>query len=161
MGQTNSVSLTISEEDLTAINKAVELLQKKLLPLLTQIPKEKKKDMLIMGDKSVAFVTKAYEHAEQNELLIPNFLKMDEFEKDLNAINILRRLKNPLGHLAQMLDDTMIIAGSEAYEAARIFYNAVKLASDSNVANSKSIYEDLKIRFVTKKGQTIEEGGTE
>lgn len=46
-----------------------------------------------------------------------------------------------------MLDDTMMLAGSEAYVAALAFYNAVKGVGRANVPGAALIYEDLRGRF--------------
>jgi len=38
-------------------------------------------------------------------------------------------------------------AGSEAYQAALIFYNSAKIASSQNISGAKAVYEELKKRF--------------
>ena len=45
------------------------------------------------------------------------------------------------------IEDTVILAGSEAYVAALSYYNAVKQAVKMNVAGAKVIYDDLRTRF--------------
>ena len=100
-----------------------------------------------MGDKTVAFVTKAAEHAAQNPSLVPPYVDLAELQKDLNAVEKLRAFYNPMAQMTKMLDDTMLLAGSEAYVAALAFYNAVKGAARANVPGAALIYEDLRERF--------------
>jgi hypothetical protein len=38
-------------------------------------------------------------------------------------------------------------AGSEAYQAALIFYNSAKVAASQGIQGAKAVYEQLKKRF--------------
>jgi hypothetical protein len=56
--------------------------------------------------------------------------------------------------LKENIDDTELIAGSEAYQEALMFYNNVKLSAGQDVPGAKAVYEELKKRFHrTKRGQ--------
>jgi hypothetical protein len=147
MEKENKISLSISAEDMQAIQGAIQTLQDKLLPLLVQLDKDERKELNPMGDKSVAFVTKAYEYATQNPELVPNYMDVPEMKKDMDAVTLLRQIGNPLWQLAQYLDDTQMVAGSEAMTEALVFYNAVKNATKLKIGASQQIYDDLKQRF--------------
>jgi len=43
-----------------------------------------------------------------------------------------------------------MVAGSEAYNAALVFYNSAKGASRVNVPGSEAVYNDLQQRFAVK-----------
>jgi hypothetical protein len=45
-------------------------------------------------------------------------------------------------------------AGSEAYQAALVFYNSVKVAASQGITGAKAVYEELKKRFPGKKRNT-------
>ena len=150
MNKENLVSLSISESELTEIRKAIETLQRNLLPYLLELTKDEKESLAKMGDKTVAFVTKATEHAEAQPKLVPAFIDVAELRKDLEAIEILRPLFNSLNQLSKGLDDTMTIAGSEAYSSALAFYQSVKVGAKLNVAGAQEIYNDLQVRFPSK-----------
>jgi hypothetical protein len=49
--------------------------------------------------------------------------------------------------LSDNIDDTEMIAGSEAYQAALAFYNSVKAAAAQDIPGAKEVYADLKTRF--------------
>jgi hypothetical protein len=100
-----------------------------------------------MGDKTLAFVTKALDYAKQNPTLAPAFLNVPEFEKDVTAVTSLNNVLRPLQQLTEKLDDTTLQAGSEAYAAALIFYTSVKSAAKAGVPGTKNIYDDLQARF--------------
>ncbi|MDE3145070.1 MAG: hypothetical protein KGL19_13010, partial [Bacteroidota bacterium] len=55
-----------------------------------------------------------------------------------------------LNTLSRAIEDTMMVAGAEAYDASLIFYNSVKAAERSNIGGSHAIYMDLKEQFPRK-----------
>jgi hypothetical protein len=147
MNKENLVSLAISENELAEIRKAIEILQKTLLPHLLELTISEKESMAKMGDKTVAFVTKATEHAEAQTKLVPAFIDIAELRKDLQAIEILRPIFNSLNQLAKGVDDTMTVAGSEAFMAALAFYQSTKVGAKMNITGAQEIYNDLQTRF--------------
>lgn len=147
MTKENLVSLTISKDELTEIRQAIAILEKILTPHLLELTKDEKEGLAKMGDKTVAFVTKATEHAEAKPALVPAFIDVAELRKDLQAIEVLRPLFNSLNQLSKSLEDTMTVAGSEAYTSALAFYQSVKVGAKMNVSGAQEIYNDLQARF--------------
>jgi GrpB-like predicted nucleotidyltransferase (UPF0157 family) len=49
--------------------------------------------------------------------------------------------------LSDDIDDTVMVAGSEACQAALVFYNAIKAAAAKDIPGAKEVYADLKARF--------------
>jgi secreted Zn-dependent insulinase-like peptidase len=147
MGKENLVSLNITPADMQEIRSAITTLELKLLPYLLEISNQEKKELPKMKDKTVAFVTKATEHAEQNPQLVPPFISVEELRKDLEAVETLRKVLNPLEKICKSVDDTMLVAGSEAYKSALAFYNSVKAGQRLNASGAKEVYDDLKVQF--------------
>jgi TolA-binding protein len=56
-------------------------------------------------------------------------------------------LNNATLQLHEYTDDTAMTSGSEAYQAALIFYNSVKMAARQDVPGAKAVYEELRKRF--------------
>jgi hypothetical protein len=142
----NKISVTLANEAQTAILQAIATIEKNL-PFLINLTNEERQANPKMGDKSLAFVNKACEYAKQNPALVPVFLDIAEFEKDVAAANSLSNLLKPLAQLTEKLDDTTLQAGSEAYTAALIFYTAAKGAAKAGMPGIKSICDDLSTRF--------------
>jgi len=142
----NKVSVTISEAAITAITAAIATINQNL-PVLINLTPDERQALPKMGDKTVAFVNKSFDYAKLNPRVVPTFLDMAEFGKDVNAVNVLRRVLIPLTQLYEKLDDTTLEAGSEALTAALIFYNAVKGAAKAGEPGMKTIFDDLKVRF--------------
>jgi hypothetical protein len=127
----------------THITAAATALQPYVLPLTPAerqtIPK--------MGDKTLSFVEKSYEFAEANPPLRPSFIDMSTFEVDMHDATGLRVVENAARQLFEAINDTEMLAGSEAFQAALGFYNNVKLLAAQDVSGAKAVYEELKQRF--------------
>jgi hypothetical protein len=57
-----------------------------------------------------------------------------------------------------------MVAGSEAYQAALVFYKSVKVAAAQDIPGAKAVYDELKTRFPggkRKSGETETETVTE
>jgi len=145
----NKISITISKEAIETINAAIATIEQQL-PNLINLTVEDRKSLPKMGDKTLAFVNKALEYSKQNSKVVPSFLDVAEFEKDVQAVTNINRVLIPLQQLVEKLDDTTLLAGSEAYSAALTFYNAVKGAAKAGVPGMKGVYDDLQLRFAVK-----------
>ncbi len=152
MPQQNFITISIDQQDLAEINRAIATLKSKLLPVLKSFGNDEKRELPKMGDKTVAFVSKALEHCSANPELVPQFLDVHEFKTDVKSIEMLRSIHSPLEQITGMLADSMLLAGSDAYAAALMFYGSVKNAKKSNVAKAGSIYDDLSSRFPASRG---------
>lgn len=147
MSQQNLISIAIPQDDLVQVSAAIETLRTKLLPHLKAINGTEVNELPKMGDKTIAFVQKALEHCNQNPELVPQFLDVNEFSRDVTAVETLRSFNAPLSQIVDLLTNTMTLAGSDAYAAALIFYNTVKTAKKSNIAKAGTIYDELSVRF--------------
>ena len=147
MGQPNLVSLNINEADLVEIKGAINVLTTKLLPHLKTLSPEDRMEMPKMGNKTISFVQKTVEHCEANPELVPNFMDVAELATDLRSVEALRVLYQPLLRVTEGISDTIILAGSEAFSAALMFYNSIKYAKKSKIQKAEGIYKDLAARF--------------
>lgn len=157
MAQRNNLSAALEpaakDAALTSLNSFKQQLSH---VLLFNLSAEDRREMLKMGDKTLAFVEKALDYAEKNPAFVPVFLDLAEAQKDLRLTADLAQLLREVNSIRQKLEDAMMVAGSEAYEAALIFHGSVKAASRSNAGASKIIYADLVQRFPGRKSLTAE-----
>jgi hypothetical protein len=127
----------------TNIDATLALLAPYLLPLT---PAERH-DLPKMGDKTLSFVEKAQDYAHQYPALCPSYLDLQAFDTDMTDATGLRKVHIVAKQLSSDIDDTVMGAGSEAYQAALVFYNAVKAAAAQDIPGAKEVYNDLKARF--------------
>jgi hypothetical protein len=157
MIQENRISLKITDADLAAIKAAIKVLMDKLMPQLVTLSIDERHTLVKMGDKNIAFVSKCKEYIEQNPGLVPQFIDIKEMKTDLAAIETLRSLLNPISQIESALDDSMMLAGSEALIPALSFYHHIKGAARVKVAGAKNIEEELKKQFAKKARKKDEE----
>ncbi|WP_378177371.1 hypothetical protein [Aquimarina sp. SS2-1] len=103
-----------------------------------------------MGNKSLSTVQKVKEYKEINPEFMPGYMDKDEFLKDETVVYQLTPIANVLEQLFSDVDDTRLLAGSEALQAALLYYGQVNEANKKGVPSAKPIYEDLKKRFSKK-----------
>ena len=143
----NRNSFIIPDDDLQAIQAAVQTLQAKLVPYLVNIGSDEKRGLTKMGSKSVDFVSKTLNYAATNPQFKPAFVDIEEFSRDVTAFGMLRSLQQPVSQLADMLDDSLALTGSDAMTAALAYYQSVKTANKLNIPGAATISDDLSSRF--------------
>jgi hypothetical protein len=76
---------------------------------------------------------------------------MTAFGVDFQDAHGLWNLLNSIKQLEEGVDDTEMAAGSEAYQAALVFYHSVKTAADQDIPGAKAVYEELRTRFPSRR----------
>jgi hypothetical protein len=152
---TQTIPSTILTQAQTKIDEAKTL----LAPYLLALTPAERRELPKMGEKTIAFVEKAYDFALQNPALVPPYLDVAAFGADFADAHGLWTLLNTVQQLEEAVDDTEMTAGSEAYQAALVFYKSVKMAAAQDVPGAKAVYEELKTRFPQRGGRR-EAGGS-
>lgn len=98
------------------------------LPFLIDLSGYERRSQLKLGNKSRAFVAKAVEVADQNIELLPSFFDLDEFKKDVKLFADLNSIRIAFLQLAELIDDTIVVSGSDAYKTALEVYGHAKAA---------------------------------
>ena len=122
-----------------------------LLTFAVNLTPEERRNYSTMGDKSLAFVEKAVQYVDERPDLVPPYLDIPEFKKDLKLARQLKDLLIILDPVVEKISDSYLAAGADAFGAARKLYNYVKAASESGAPGSDSIAAELKKRFVRRK----------
>lgn len=138
----NLISATFSEEDEA---KAMELLAqlKALFPFGIKLSDVEKKHLPRLDDGRIPFAEKGLFHGEQQPLVVPPYTDLVEYKKDLDFVKATRRVGAELMSLAEMMDDTRIAAGSDAYQAALSIYNSAKGAAKQGVPGTQTIVDEM------------------
>ncbi len=113
----SSISAALGQADREAVMAAVATIKEKL-PFLIDLSAEERKALPKMGDKSRAFVSKALEVATQNPNFLPRSFALEEMRKDVLLFEALYPLLLSLTQVQELVDDTYMAVGSEAYAAA-------------------------------------------
>lgn len=143
----NAVSIQFPEADLQSVKEALATLKTILGPQLIALSPSERQTVPKMSDGTLPFVEKVMDYAQSDNQFLPPYVDLQELEKDWLAVKELMPLLRDLQQLESNLNDTLMMAGSEAYVGALSYYNSVKYGAKVNAADAKVIYEDLKQRF--------------
>ena len=139
MSTKNTVSIQIPEAELQTVKEAIATLKTTLSPYLIAISAEER--------QRIPIVEKVMDYAQEDSQFLPPFIDLNELSKDWEVVKRLAPLLRDLQQVESNLNDTVMMAGSEAYVGALGYYNSVKYGARVNVADAKVIHEDLKQRF--------------
>lgn len=113
------------------------------LPFLTELGDSERTIMSKFSSRYSDFVDRCLEHAQTSPKFLTGYVEVDEFTKDVALRNSLRRIRGELKKLDDKLKDTCLMAGSEAYRAARLYYSSVKAAAKNGVEGASSVSKEL------------------
>ncbi len=143
----NQISVEIPQDIVTQVNSKFQEIKDLLAPYMGTMTVEERKTLPKMSDKSVAFVNKVVEYTEANPKFIPPMMDAQECKKDYIANQTLLPLHAVSQQVGEMMKDTIMLTGHEAYVQALYYYGSVKLAARAGDAEAKTIAEDLSKRF--------------
>lgn len=143
----NNVSIEFTEAELQSLRDAMAAMRAILDPHLKVLTPQNRIKLPKMGDGTLPFVEKAIDYAKSDGKFLPPYVEMTELEKDWAVFKSLMPLYRELKQLESNMNDTLMMAGSEAYIGSLGYYNSVKYGARLNVADAKVIYEDLRQRF--------------
>lgn len=150
MSTSNRISEVIPANVLLEVTTKLNECKTALAPYLIALTEKERRDLFKMGDKTVATVQKVKSYLDTNSEFAPSYMQTAEFIKDEQVVTALTPLQNIALQLFTDIDDTRLLAGSEALSEAMFYYGSVREAANKGVANAKPIYDDLSQRFSKK-----------
>jgi hypothetical protein len=121
----NRIDATLSQADRQDVLDAINTIRTKL-PFLIDLTTEERRFLPKMGDKSQAFVTQALTVAEQNPDVLPRSFDVAEMRRDVELAEALRPVMTALTQLQELVEDTYLEIGSEAYTSALMIYSYMR-----------------------------------
>ena len=149
----NRLSVTVDPAVITEVKTKIEEINA-LLPFLTGLTKEERKTLPKINRSNKVFVEDTLDSMRQNGNILPNFVQVEEVEKDYSLYNDLKVLALELAALSEKVNDTRILAGSEAYSTSLLAYKMFGVAANSGVAGAEALYSRLRERFAQSGGST-------
>ena len=153
-----NISFELTQEAYDQIAQSIRALDSLLIFAVNLTPEERK-TYQTMGDKTIAFVEKTVQYADERPDLAPPYLDILEFKRDLKLARQLRELLIMVEPVVEKISDSYLAAGTDAYDAARKMYSFIKAASGSGAPGSDTIAAELKKRYVRRKASPQENNG--
>ncbi len=125
MAYPNLISTQISEEKVNEIMNAIEQIDS-MLPDLVTLSNDKLASLPKVSSSTIDFVYETLELVDKFPGLIPEGIEIPEIRKDAELIHSINTILKPLKKLVRKLEDSAVLAGSEAYLPSMAIYNAVK-----------------------------------
>jgi hypothetical protein len=143
----NRIDTTLSQADQQAVLDAINTIRTKL-PFLIGLTPDERRDLPKMGDKSRAFVQQALTLAQQNTDILPRSFDVEEMRRDVELIESLQPIRQALAQLQELVEDTYLEIGSEAYTAALMVYNYAQTSGKSGMLDQ--MVDQMGQRFARK-----------
>jgi hypothetical protein len=131
----NRISATLSQADQQAVLAAIDIIRQKL-PFLLDLTPEERRALQTMGDKRRGFVEQALAIAELNEGILPRSFDVAEMRRNVALLASLRPILTALAQLSELVGDTYMAAGSEAYMSALLVYQFARSAGKGAALDS-------------------------
>ncbi|MBN2093501.1 hypothetical protein JW964_28005 [candidate division KSB1 bacterium] len=151
----NKVSAELAQQALEEILKGINQITQNL-PFLITLTTDEKKSLPKFGDKSVAFVKRSYELAQQHKNILPASFELAEMGRDINLYEKLYSIQQPLRTLFEKIEDTLQELGAESYSSALYIYALIKMHKDIGDIATET-FDDLAKRFIKKSSSNPEE----
>jgi hypothetical protein len=149
--QSNRVSVTLTDQQLSDVRTAFKTITG-LMPFLTGLTPEERQAIPKINDSNKTFTEDAIVSAVNNADLLPGYFSSAEMQNDLTLYKQLDEFSLLASQLSEKIDDTRMIAGSEAYINALTMYRLMEAASKAGVPGSDAVYDLLKQRFAGQGG---------
>jgi hypothetical protein len=145
------ISVEFPAADVQEIKTNILHIKDKLPAALVTLTPEERQVYAKMSDKSIAFIEKALNLAWLYPQMLPPYINVAELKKDMDAVIAMKSVLRQLEEITALLNDSILLSGSEAFTAALSVYNAARDAARRNVAGAKIVADELKERFPGRK----------
>lgn len=131
----NQISTSIHQQEMNAIMRSIQKIDN-MLPDLVALSHEELASMPKLSRNAIDFVYEVLDLANQYPEFIPDDVEVPEIKKDVELIENINKILVPMRHLVKKLEDSAMLAGSEAYLPSLSIYNAVKMKTKESTIES-------------------------
>jgi hypothetical protein len=143
----NRISANLGEAERQAVLAAIQTIRQKL-PFLLDLTPEERRALPRIGDKSRGFIEQALLVAEQNPDILPRTFDVGEMRNDVELLSALSSVFTALSQLYELVDDTVVAVGSDAYTSSLLVYQFARAAGKG--AALDTAVDGLAQRFARK-----------
>jgi hypothetical protein len=140
----NLISLTLTADQLTAVESALATLEQNLVGLIALQPAQRR-TLNKMGDKSEVFCRQTLKLLQQNPQIVPPSLNVEEAAADLAAFDQLGSFLMRLARLNERAEDTSTALGSDLMSFALEGYSLLRVSGQNQ--GLEDMRRDLGARF--------------
>ena len=146
----NRITSAMSAEAFGATKNHVQQLTQSLASFLIKLDQKETESLYRMGDADKTFVRNCLTEMNGAGDILPAYVKPDDIVQDLLCGDQLLELENALAELLTNVRRNRMLANSEAYGGAAVFYRLVGAAARSGSAPAKAMYERLRKYHISR-----------
>jgi hypothetical protein len=143
----NQIDLVLPDDDRAAVEAAFKTVEDRLHPHLVSLRPDERRDLLKMGPRTSDFVNRTMSFMRAMPQYVPAFLDIEAFQRDLDGVRLLGELQHRINQSNDMIDDSAMVAGSEAFTAALSCYDSLKSAARRGLPDAIAAVDDLGARL--------------
>jgi hypothetical protein len=143
----NLIDLALPPDVLQNCQGALSLLIETLPLYLVDIGPDDRRRLAKGGPTSTDFVHRGMALIRAMPQYKPGFVEVDEFQRDLDAMELLDVMKDQLRKCLDLVEDSLMLARSDAYATVRAFYKALRAAEAIGSLDAKVAADDLASRL--------------
>ena len=145
----NRLDVTATAAQITAVKAALETIITNL-PFLIGLTIEERSTLSSIDVENKVFTEDAITAGVNNAAMLPAYLSVPAMQTDMTLFNQLEELMLLIKQILEKLEDTHLLAGSEAYTTALMLYKLFGAAADSGVPGADAIVAQLRERFAAQ-----------
>ena len=150
----NRINTTATAAQVTAVKTALQTIAANL-PFLVGLTTEERIALPSINVSNKAFTEDAINAGVNNPALIPSYVSVVNMKNDMLLFTQLDEIIMMTKQLLEKMEDTQLLAGSEAYTSALTLYKLLGSAADAGVGGTDAIVTQLKQRFAGQGGSAI------
>jgi len=135
----NFISSTITQDQINEIIAAIDRINAQL-PTLVSLSNEELSSLPKVSMKNIDFIHEVLDFVDTYPDLVPSHIDVQEIRKDLRLIESISKILKPMKQLVKKLEDSALLAGSEAYIPSLAIYNSVKAGTARSRTNHMTIH---------------------
>lgn len=140
----NRINTTATAAQITAVKTALQTINTNL-PFLIGLTKEERIALPAIDVNNKAFAEDAISAGLNNATLIPAYVSVATMQNDMTLFNQLDEIAGIVNQLLEKIEDTKLLAGSEAYVSALTLYRLFGAAAEAGVPGSDTIVAQPKL----------------
>lgn len=140
------INVTMTAAQITAVKTALQTIQTNM-PFLTGLTIEERIAIPKINVSNKAFVEDAINAGVNNASMLPGYITIPPMQTDLQLFHQLDELLVLCRQVTEKLEDTQMLAGSEAYISGLTLYRLFGTAAEAGVPGADAIHASLKQRF--------------
>jgi hypothetical protein len=150
----NRINTTATAAQITAVKTALQTITTNL-PFLVGLTTDERIALPSINVSNKAFTEDAISAGLNNPTLIPSYVSVGSMQNDMLLFTQLDEIIMMTKQLLEKMEDTQLLAGSEAYTSALTLYKLFGSAADAGVPGTDAIVSQLKQRFANQGGSGI------